>query len=108
MMVTVGKIAKEQKLEEGFRIVINDGKHGCKYINARISNDHFQANQLTTCICISSVVLSAPGLQELHSRAPISESYDTFGCTKCIICDFRKMIVDIINEWTMIFLPLQT
>ena len=29
MMVVVGKIAKQEKLDEGFRIVINDGKQGC-------------------------------------------------------------------------------
>eukprot|EP00331_Platyophrya_macrostoma_P030123 CAMPEP_0176437606 /NCGR_PEP_ID=MMETSP0127-20121128/18735_1 /TAXON_ID=938130 /ORGANISM="Platyophrya macrostoma, Strain WH" /LENGTH=126 /DNA_ID=CAMNT_0017821291 /DNA_START=88 /DNA_END=468 /DNA_ORIENTATION=+ len=28
LMVTVGKIAKQEKLDEGFRIVVNDGKQG--------------------------------------------------------------------------------
>lgn len=28
LMVTVAKIAKQQNLEEGFRVVINDGKFG--------------------------------------------------------------------------------
>ena len=29
MMVTAAKVAKQEGLEEGFRIVINDGKNGC-------------------------------------------------------------------------------
>ena len=29
LMVTAAKVAKQQGLEEGFRIVINDGKNGC-------------------------------------------------------------------------------
>jgi hypothetical protein len=29
MLVAVAKIAKENKLEEGYRIVVNDGPQGC-------------------------------------------------------------------------------
>ena len=29
LMVTVAKVAKEQGLNEGYRVVINNGKHGC-------------------------------------------------------------------------------
>jgi hypothetical protein len=30
MLFAAAEIAREQKLEDGFRIVINDGKNGCK------------------------------------------------------------------------------
>ena len=29
MMVTVAKVAKQQGLQEGYRVVVNNGKHGC-------------------------------------------------------------------------------
>jgi histidine triad (HIT) family protein len=31
MMVAVAKIAKQEGLEEGFRIIINDGANSCKF-----------------------------------------------------------------------------
>jgi len=31
-MIVASKVAKEQGLEEGFRIVINNGKHGCQSV----------------------------------------------------------------------------
>eukprot|EP00477_Mikrocytos_mackini_P000406 GAHX01000431.1.p1 GENE.GAHX01000431.1~~GAHX01000431.1.p1 ORF type:complete len:121 (-),score=26.72 GAHX01000431.1:161-523(-) len=33
LMWIVNKLAKERELEEGYRVVINDGKHGCQTVN---------------------------------------------------------------------------
>ena len=32
LMVTVAKVAKQEKLDEGFRVVINDGAKGCQEV----------------------------------------------------------------------------
>ena len=32
LMVTAAKVAKEQNLEEGYRVVINNGVHGCQSV----------------------------------------------------------------------------
>jgi histidine triad (HIT) family protein len=31
-MVTVAKVAKQQGLDDGFRVVVNDGKEGCQSV----------------------------------------------------------------------------
>jgi len=30
LMVVVAKVARQENLSEGYRVVINNGKHGCK------------------------------------------------------------------------------
>lgn len=32
LMVTVAKVAKQQGLDDGFRVVVNDGKEGCQSV----------------------------------------------------------------------------
>jgi len=32
LLVTAAKVAKQEKLSEGFRLVINDGPHGCQSV----------------------------------------------------------------------------
>eukprot|EP01121_Diplochlamys_sp_Union-15-3_P013574 TRINITY_DN4234_c0_g1_i1.p1 TRINITY_DN4234_c0_g1~~TRINITY_DN4234_c0_g1_i1.p1 ORF type:complete len:136 (-),score=35.74 TRINITY_DN4234_c0_g1_i1:49-423(-) len=32
LLFVASKVAREQKLDEGFRVVINDGRHGCQSV----------------------------------------------------------------------------
>ena len=32
LMVTAAKLAKQENLENGYRLVVNDGKHGCQTV----------------------------------------------------------------------------
>ena len=70
LLVTAAKIARDNNLEPGYRLVVNDGEHG----GSRRSP---QARRSSTCTSTSSEARSAPGRQaprnNLLSSYPLNE-----------------------------------